>query len=140
MYGVGHSSPCSTSLYALIDAQRRIYLFIYLNLILVSACFHSEVFHVLYFPSDILDITLQVSFCRPYNINVTVISVGRCVRVAAGIAQSVKRLATGWTVWRSNPGGGEIFRTRPDRLWGPPRLLYIGYRVFPGGKAARAWC
>jgi len=28
----------------------------------------------------------------------------------------------------------EIFRTCPDRPWGPPSLLYIGYRVFPGGK------
>jgi hypothetical protein len=27
----------------------------------------------------------------------------------------------------------------PDRLWGPPNLLYIGYReLFPGGKAAEA--
>ena len=34
--------------------------------------------------------------------------------------------------------GGEIFRTRPDRPWGPPSLLYNGYRVFPGGKAAGA--
>ena len=31
------------------------------------------------------------------------------------VAQSVKRLATGWTVQGSNPSGGEIFRTRPDR-------------------------
>ena len=30
--------------------------------------------------------------------------------------------------------GGEIFRTCPDRPWGPPSLLYDGYRVFPGGK------
>jgi len=30
--------------------------------------------------------------------------------------------------------GGEIFRTRPDRPWGPPSLLYNGYRVFPGSK------
>jgi hypothetical protein len=30
--------------------------------------------------------------------------------------------------------GGEIFRTCPDRPWGPPSLLYNGYRVFPGGK------
>jgi hypothetical protein len=37
-------------------------------------------------------------------------------------------------------GGGEIFRTRPDRSLGPPSLLYNGYRVFPGGKAAGAWC
>jgi hypothetical protein len=28
------------------------------------------------------------------------------------------------------PGGGEIFRTSPDRPSGPPS----GYRVFPGGK------
>ena len=34
----------------------------------------------------------------------------------------------------SNPGGGEIFRTCPDRPWGPPSILYNGYRVFPGGK------
>jgi hypothetical protein len=26
--------------------------------------------------------------------------------------------------------GGQIFRTRPDRPWGPPSLLYSGYRVF----------
>jgi len=38
-----------------------------------------------------------------------------------------------------NPGGNEIFRTRPDRPWGPPSLLYNGYRVFLGGKAAGAW-
>jgi hypothetical protein len=43
-------------------------------------------------------------------------------------------IATGWTVRRSNPGGGEIFLTFPDRPWGPPSLLYNGYRVFPGGK------
>jgi hypothetical protein len=40
-------------------------------------------------------------------------------------------IATGWG---SNPGGGEIFRTCPDRPWGPTSLLYNGYRVFPGGR------
>jgi hypothetical protein len=30
--------------------------------------------------------------------------------------------------------GGEIFRTCPDRPWGPPSLLYNVYRVFSGGK------
>jgi hypothetical protein len=35
--------------------------------------------------------------------------------------------------------GGGIFRSRPERPWGPPSLLYNGYRVFPGGKAAGAW-
>jgi len=32
-----------------------------------------------------------------------------------------------------------IFRSHPDRLWSQPSLLYDGYRVFPGGKAAGAW-
>ena len=35
--------------------------------------------------------------------------------------------------------GREIFCTRPDRPWGPPSLLYNGYQVFPGDKAAGAW-
>jgi len=30
--------------------------------------------------------------------------------------------------------GGEIFRTCPDRPWGPPSFLCKGYRVFPGSK------
>jgi hypothetical protein len=35
----------------------------------------------------------------------------------------------------SNPGGGEIFRTRPDRPWDLLSLLYNGYKVsFPGVK------
>ena len=34
---------------------------------------------------------------------------------------------------------GEIFRTRPDRPWGPPSLLYNLYRVLPRGKVAGAW-
>jgi hypothetical protein len=34
-------------------------------------------------------------------------------------------------------GGGEIFRTYPDWLWGPPSLLYNGYWVFSGGKGGR---
>jgi hypothetical protein len=36
--------------------------------------------------------------------------------------------------------GCDFFHTRPDRPWGPPSLLHNGYRVFPGGKAAGAWC
>ena len=35
------------------------------------------------------------------------------------------------------PVGGAVFRTRPDRPWGPPSLLYNGYRVFPGGESGR---
>ena len=37
------------------------------------------------------------------------------------------------------PLEGEIFRTCPDRPWGPLSLLYNWYRIFPGGKAAGAW-
>ena len=40
----------------------------------------------------------------------------------------------GWPLAKLNPGGGDIFRTCPDRPWGPPSLLYNGYRVFPGSK------
>ena len=50
------------------------------------------------------------------------------------VGYSVQHLATGWTVRGSNPDGGEIFCTCPDRPWCPPSLLYNGYRVFPGGK------
>ena len=54
------------------------------------------------------------------------------IYMLAAIAQSVQRLATGWTVRGSNPGGGEDFRTRPERPWGLPSLLYNGYRAFTG--------
>ena len=33
--------------------------------------------------------------------------------------------------------GGEIFRTCPDRPWGPPSLLYSEYRVFSGVTSGR---
>jgi len=49
------------------------------------------------------------------------------------------RIATGWTVRGSNPGWGGIFRTRPNRPWGPPSLVYNVSRVFHGGKAAGTW-
>jgi len=54
----------------------------------------------------------------------------------SGPGSSVGIATKGWTVRGSNPGGGggEILRTCPDRPWGPPSLLYNGYRVFPGGK------
>jgi len=29
---------------------------------------------------------------------------------------------------------GARFSAHPDRPWSPPSLLYLGYRVFPGGK------
>jgi hypothetical protein len=39
----------------------------------------------------------------------------------------------------SNLGEGEIFLTRPDQHWGPPNLLYNGYRVIPMDETARSW-
>jgi len=33
-----------------------------------------------------------------------------------------------WTVWGSNPGGGEFSLTRPDSLRSPPSLLCNGHR------------
>jgi hypothetical protein len=66
---------------------------------------------------------------RIYNIK----SVGR--DSSAGIATRYGLDGRG-----SNPGGGEIFRTRPDRPCDPPSLLYKEYRFFPGSKAAGAWC
>jgi hypothetical protein len=45
----------------------------------------------------------------------------------------------GWRVRGSNTGGSEIFRTRPDRPWGPPSVLYNGYRVFPRAREVGAW-
>jgi hypothetical protein len=59
-----------------------------------------------------------------------------CRDSAVGIA--TRYGVTGWTVWGSNPGGGEIFRTRPDRSWAHP----APYSMVPGlpvGKAAGAW-
>jgi len=53
---------------------------------------------------------------------------------------SVLRLATGWTGRGSNPGGGEIFRSHPDRSWGPPSLLYRGYWVSIPGLKRPGWC
>jgi hypothetical protein len=35
---------------------------------------------------------------------------------------------------------GEIFLTRPNMPRGPTSILHNRYRVFPGGKVARAWC
>jgi hypothetical protein len=59
---------------------------------------------------------------------------------------SAVRIATGYGLDDLEGGvrvpvGSRIFTSpcRPDRLWGPPNLLYNGYgELFPGGKAAGA--
>jgi hypothetical protein len=55
----------------------------------------------------------------------------------AGLAQSVQVLATYCTVRGSNPGEGEIARTRAGLLWGPLSLLYSGYHVITGGGGVK---
>jgi len=44
------------------------------------------------------------------------------------------RLYTGWTVRGSNAVRDEICRTRSDRPWGPPSLLYMSSGSFTGVK------
>jgi hypothetical protein len=51
------------------------------------------------------------------------------------VAQSVKGLTTGWTVRGSNLGRGEIFRTRPDRPWGPVGTVSFPWVKRPGRGA-----
>ena len=62
-----------------------------------------------------------------------------CHTELPGGPDSVVGIATGYGLDGpgSNPGGGEIFRTCPDWPWGPPILLYNGYRIFPGVKRGR---
>ena len=50
---------------------------------------------------------------------------GSSVSIATGYGLDDPGIESGW---------GEIFRTRPDRPWGPPSLLYNGYWVFRGFK------
>jgi hypothetical protein len=52
-------------------------------------------------------------------------------RVFLNILYSTRRLTTGCTVRGSNPCGKQIFYIHPDWPWGPPSLLYNGYRVVP---------
>jgi hypothetical protein len=75
-------------------------------------------------------VNLNCVTCIGYSLYDDALTVG----LWAEIAQSVQQLATGWTVRGSNPGGDGIFCTCPDRPWGPPSLLYKGYRVFIGDK------
>ena len=52
----------------------------------------------------------------------------------AGIAQSVKRLATGWTVRGSDTGGGEISAPVQTVPGAHSASYTMGTGSFPGGK------
>jgi len=60
------------------------------------------------------------------------------MRKGAGISQRAQQLATGWAVGGSKLRWGTRFsitRSRPNRPWGPPSLLYNRYRrSSPGVK------
>jgi len=50
----------------------------------------------------------------------------------AGVAQLVYRLAKGWRVRGSIPGGDEILRICPDLSWVPPSPCIMRTGSFPG--------
>ena len=56
---------------------------------------------------------------------VTMVGRGSSVGIATGYGLDGPGIESRW---------GEIFRTCPDRPWGPPSLLYNVHRVLPGGK------
>ena len=62
-----------------------------------------------------------------WRLNVEFLQVVRILTIATGYGLDGPGMESRW-------GGGKIFRTCPDWSWGPPSLLYSGYRVFPGGK------
>ena len=72
-------------------------------------------------PRTLRDITYALKYLR----QVPVI-LGSSVGIATGYGLDGQGIESRW--------GGEIFRTCPDRPWGPLSLLYNVYRVFPGGN------
>jgi hypothetical protein len=52
---------------------------------------------------------------------------------------SLFRRVTGWTAGVRFPAGAKLFSSpqRPDSTWGPPSLLYNGYRDSFPGKSGR---
>jgi hypothetical protein len=81
----------------------------------------------------VISISSRTSFNSGIKVQVGIIIYVLCPKNGPGSSVGI---ATGYGL--DSPGiesrWGEIFRTWPDRPWGPPSLLYNGYRVFPGGK------
>ena len=60
-----------------------------------------------------------------YLLSLQIVGPGNVVGIATAYGLDGPGIESRW---------GEFFRTSPDRPWGPPSLLYNGYRVFPGVK------
>jgi hypothetical protein len=63
-------------------------------------------------------------------------TLGYIFNILHGVKGSIATIATfyGLDVPGIESRWGEIFRTCPDRPWGPPSSLYNGYWVFSGSK------
>jgi len=70
----------------------------------------------------LLDFFIRITFGEEYR---SVSGPGSGVAIATGYGLDGPGIESQWD---------EILRICPGRLWGPPSLLYNGYRVFPGGK------
>jgi hypothetical protein len=75
-----------------------------------------------------LSYVLTQYFCKLTSLHVSTRSRDSVVGIATRYELEGPGIESRW---------GEIFRTYPDRLRGPPSLLYNGYRVFSGGKGGR---
>ena len=93
-----------------------------------------------YLPNDttniLKDLNIQQHRCENLKWRVSVNSLKRTSRLTTG--RDSDSLPPGRSGDRI-PVGGEMLHTFPDRPWGPPVLLYNGYRVSPLGKAAGDW-
>jgi hypothetical protein len=74
---------------------------------------------------------------KPLCLRFLVIFLGHSKSVEAGIAQSVQRLATGWKVRGSNPGGARFSAHIQTGSGANPASCTVGSGSFPGVKAAK---
>jgi len=60
-----------------------------------------------------------------------------CDKKVGPVAQSIWRLATGWTVWGSNPGGARFSAPAQTGPGAHPASCTMGTGSFPGVKSGR---
>jgi hypothetical protein len=71
-----------------------------------------------FLPSVSFNDDLMTTLCGRNNCRHLLINLINTV-VCGPVSQSVQRLATGWTVWGSNPGGGRDFSHTSRPALGP---------------------